>query len=320
MGWDVENGVERPTVALYDLEGHGRGQYESPNGLRLSALWLPDSSGFFIWNVVLDQASKPGPVVVMERNGKVHSTGLEGIDPAISPNRAWVAATHLGQASSRNAVQVVSYSGGAARTVVEGENVLFLGWEGDQIVYFAKGGIYAIPVVGGSATRFVSLRPEDDVTQPPVGPISSPDSQVLIVFLNQTPFVLARGKLRSLMEAEAGAFPLPAVASQLGLWTGPHEALGLLPPQSELVILDLLTGAVERHTGLYGIDMADAVSWPWLTWRAGTLIHITSLETKIDLNLGEEPVAGGIFPLGEGRFLLHGNGETYLMNPSLAGR
>ncbi len=317
VGWDVENGAGRPTVALYDLEGHVHGRYESSNAHRLSAVWLPDSSGFFIWDMVIDQTTKPGPVMVMERNGKVHSTGLEGINPAISPDRVWVAGTHLGQVPSENAVQVVSYSGGAVRALAESETALFLGWEGDQIVYFNKGGIYAVPVTGGSTTRLVSLRPEDDVTQPPGGPINSPDGQVLIVLLNRAPYVLARGKLRSLTDVAANVFPLPAVASQPGLWTGPHEALGLLP-QSELVILDLLSGTVESHTGLYGIDMADAVSWPWLTWRAGTVIHATNFETKIGLNLGEEPVAGGIFSIGEGKFLLHGDGETYLINPSLA--
>ncbi len=319
VGWTVEGGVERPTVALYDLEGHVLGRYNSTNGLLLNALWLADSSAFLIWNQILDSSSKPGPIVVMDREGKIHSTGLAGINPVLSPDGVWLAATRLGVASDKNAVEIVSYAGGAVQTVIQGEDLSFLGWQGDQIVYFARGGIFAIPVRGGSATQLISLQPEDEITQPPDGPTSSPDGQVLIVLLNHQPSVLARGKLRSLAAGEPGVATLPAVASRPGLWAGPHESLGV-SSQGELLIIDMLSGAVERRTGLGGVERADAVSWPWLAWRADTVLHATNLETKVNLNLGEEPVEGGIFPLGKGQFLLHGNGESYLIAPSLAGR
>lgn len=307
-------GLDLPArmLTLYDLTGQVRGQYKSPGGVPLNMRWLSDSSGLFVWN----DTPKPGPLPIVDRQGKGLATGLEGSAPALSPDGAWVAANRLGSPPEQNAVEVIPRSGGAVRTLVQGSGVQFLGWQGDHVISFAPGGIYVIPAMGGESKLLTSVSAGEELLPPPLGPASSPDGQVLVLSTGRQVYL-------TLIGTQLRPYPPVSVPGTPVFWTGPHQALGL-SPQNELLLLDMVSGTVERHTGAYAPGGVEAVSGTWVAWitevtSEESTLHLTNFQTRVALDLGKPPVSGLIYSLGKGRFVLHGEGKTYIIDPSLAG-
>lgn len=299
-------------LTLYDLTGHVRGQYKSPGGAPLNMRWLPDSSGLFVWK----NDSIPGPLSIVDRRGKVLATGLEGSASALSPDGAWVAAKRSGSTPEQNAVEVIPRNGGAVRTLVRGSGVQFLGWQGDQIISFAPGGIYAIPAIGGESKLLTSVPAGEELLPSPFGPASSPDGQVLVLSTVRQIYLTFVG-------TQLRPYPPVSVPGTPVFWTGPHQALAR-SPQNELLLLDMLSDTVERHTRAYAPGEIEAVSETWVAWITEvtgeeSTLHLTNFQTRVDLDLGKLLVSGLVYSLGKGRFMLHGEGKTYIIDPSLAG-
>ena len=266
-----------------------------------SIRWLPDSSAVVVWT----RPGEPAPVLLLGRRGGTSRTGFDdGDDLAAAPNVRWLADTLLAGGDEAG-VQVARRSGGPVRTIVRGKGVGVLGWQRDRIVYFDHGAIYSVPPAGGAPRRVAAAPAGEPTLQPPLtGPVSSPDGLVTIVATaRQFYYTLVRRRLRPLpSETPTGVAGV--------LWTGPHELLGSLR-NGELVILDLVRAAVVRRTGISTTGLVQAVSGHWVASLEDDVVHVFDLRTRADLKVGAAPVAGAISSVGNGRFVLHGGGQTY---------
>jgi hypothetical protein len=74
------------TIKLYTLGGQEVGSPYTGGGDVWS--WLPDSSGVFI-------SQNSGPLLIMDRQGQIHSTGLEVRYPQLSQNGQWIGGTAI---------------------------------------------------------------------------------------------------------------------------------------------------------------------------------------------------------------------------------
>lgn len=306
-------------MGLFGADGSQKGKYESPSGSVLCALWNPDSSGVYIWDNLTDFATQPQPIMFMDRHGGMHTLGLDGINPERSADGQWVAATHWG-AKGYDGVWTVPAGGGAALPTVQGGGVRFLGWRGKDILYFAPGGIYSIPPGGGSDLRITSLASGEEVDLLP-DPVYSPDGKVTLVLANNhQEYIMAEGRLNSFENGPFGMFDMAYSNS----WTGPHATVGFSSSngEGEALLVDLVDGAVERHSGITLTDaFPKAASWPWLAWApiaSFQQIHFTNLEDKTVFDLGTgAPDIRFVFPYPDGRFLLESmDSKVYFINPA----
>jgi hypothetical protein len=309
---------------MFSFQSQLVGRYDSPNGISLSADWLLDSSGVFIWNQPPSLDAKLGPIVLMDQGGQVHSIGMDGINPERSPDGKWIAATIWGEPSGPDGVELISTSGGTVRKMILEEGVRFLGWNGNYIIYFAPGGIYSIPGEGGTALLLIPFSPDQYVDLDP-NPIYSPDGKVTIVTDgSHQEFTLAldHPRLNSLSNLPIGSIDMAYHYS----WTGPHETVGFSSGngEAEVLLVDMATGAIERHTGIVmNMDstLAWAVSWPWLAWSTNGTFHLqfTNLQDGNNLDLGKDTAefryvsstgtAGGFF-------VYDVNGNASVITPS----
>lgn len=314
------------TVTIYTLQGKVLAQATAPANSVFSYHWLPDSSGLLIWPE--DPSGPPGPLSVLSPQGSMQSTGLPSVDATPSPDEMWIAAaTGYGVSSSPSAVEVAPRHGGAVRTLASGVGVRLLGWQGSSVVYAANGNIYAMSPTGGSARLLVS---EGGVAWgPPDGipPFMSPDGQVLIFFGRQHGFARLVGT--QVLPIPPAAADAPA-DTQLVLWTGPHEALGLVgvttaDVEVEVVTVDMVSGELVQDTGAKAPPIVEALSGEWVAaWAQAALgqpetLHFTNLVTTREVDLGPAPTPGEVYSLGHGQFLLNGRGQSYLLDPTAAG-
>lgn len=295
---DQEEGI----FTLYDLAGDVQGRFEvsqRPMFLR----WAHDSSALFLW------MSDRGPLTVVERDGTTVDTGLQGIDTALGPDGTWLTGVRFG--IDQDALEVVPRKGGNVRTLVTAKGLRLLGWQGEDIVYFADGGVFAVPAQGGSA-KLLAPAPAGVGFQPlpPPAQTTSPDGKVLVLFTTRNLWTLAGTQLRPVP-------PEALLSVMIDAWTGAHSALGR-SPDNDILILDMVSGAVERQTGIRVDGSIEAVSGSWLAWRLAenyNSFRLTNMDTGAQVDLGTSPKAGTIIALGRGRFLLRVQDEVYLMNP-----
>jgi len=310
------------TVTIYTLQGKVLAQDTAPPNDVLAYRWLPDSSGLLVWP--LETYGQPGALSILLPQGSVQSTGLPALNATSSPDGTWIASeAYYGDPSLPSSVDVAPRHGGAVRTLTTGVGVGLLGWQGNTVIYAANGNIYASSPSGGAARLLVS---EGGVAWGPtegVGPIMSPDGQVLILFERHQGFARLVG---------AQVLPLPpeTVDVQPIIWTGPHQAIGLsgsndATVEAEVLIVDMVSGAVVQDTGAKAPVSTQALSGEWVgAWAQAAFgqpqtLHFTNLITKREVDLGPAPNGGGgFYSLGQGRFFLHGGGESYLLDPAAA--
>jgi len=312
------------TIEMFNFQSQLEGRYDSPNGMSLHAEWLPDSSGVFLWTEPPSLEAKPGPIVLMDQGGQVHSIGMDGINPELSPDGKWIAATIWGEPSGYDGVELVSSGGGPVRQVVREEGARFLGWNGNYITYFASGGIYSIPGEGGESLQLIPFTPDESVDLVP-NPIYSPDGQVTIVtdaYHKEFTLALAHPRLNS-SNLAVGSIDMAYIQS----WTGPHETVGFSSPngEGEVLLVDMATGAIDGHTGIVlNMDQIHpwAVSGHWLAWfstATGQQIQLTNLQDGTSMDLGKDtPDIRYVFSTGgDGRFFLYDvNGNAYVISPN----
>lgn len=312
----------REKVILYGMDGSLKGQYYFSDGTLLCANWLPDSSGVFIWNNLSDFSVNPKPIFIMDREGQIHSIGLVGINPELSPDGKWIAATQW-EPSGYDGFGWVSKSGGPALRFY-GKDSRFIGWEGSKILFFAPGGIDAFSPEGWNAAQITHLSPDEEIDLPTPRPLVSPDGQVIIVLVDHNEEALANGQLNAFSNGPKGMIDLAYNNS----WTGPHETVGFSSPngEGEAVLVDMISGVIDRHTGIvFSNEAARSVSWPWMAWASLTAfeqIHFTNLENKTTVDLGKDsPDIRFAYPVSNGKFLLSTfDGTVFMVNPALIGQ
>lgn len=321
------------TVTIYTLQGKALAHADAPPNEVLGYSWLPDSSRLLIWPE--DPNGPPGPISLLSPDGAVQSTGLQAIEAAPSPDGTWIASQRLFTSQSApSSVEVVPRQGGAVHVLASGIGVRFLGWLGADVIYAANGNIYAISPSGDAVHLLVSdggvaWRPPDGV-----GPMMSPDGQVLFLFERHHGLALLVGS-QILPLPQQITFPQPCCGEPLP-WAGPHQLLGFRATgeiyadvEYDMVIVDMVSGAVVRETGAKAPASIQALSGEWVgAWASvphattGTpdTLHFTNLRTKREVDLGPPPNGGGgFYSLGQGKFFLHGGGESYLLDPAAAG-
>jgi hypothetical protein len=310
---------------MFNLQGQLLGRYDSANGMSLQAESLPDSSGFFVWNEPTGLETKPGPIVLMDQGGQVHSMGMDGINPERSPDGKWIAASIWGDPSGYDGVELISTSGGSVRQVVRQVGGRFLGWSGNYIIFFAPGGIYSIPGGGGTTLLLIPFSPDESVDLLP-NPIYSPDGQMTIVmdaYHKEFTLALDHPRLNSAANLPIGSIDMAYNQS----WTGPHETVGFSSPngEAEVLLVDMATGKIDRHTGIVlNLDQIHpwAVSSNWLAWLStatGQQIHFTNIQDGTSLDLGKDaPDIRYVFSIGlDGRFFLYDvTGNAYVISPN----
>lgn len=251
-------------------------------------------------------------MVIIERNGKVNPTSLQGVDPALSPDGAWIVAGKVAQEFDQGMLQIAPRSGGPAHALSTTPGSRLIGWLGGRVVYSVKDTLYSVSTSGTDA-RLLTRGPSGS-TLMEVGdsPIMSPDGQVLFVWVFKGPVLLLNGdQLHD---------PPPDVLTPVGLyWSGPHEYLALTQA-NELVGVDGVTGQIDRHTGITFPQAGQAISYPWVAWidrnlaqpETGQPLHALNLQTGADVLLGPMPIEGKIVSLGMGgHFLLLSEGQVY---------
>lgn len=312
------------TLTVYDLAGRLRGQFHAAAGQGLNIAWCPDSSALFAWESN-GATLASGALVVVDRQGHAQMTGVDAGDPFLSPDGQWIAATHFAASIQQDEAEVLPRAGGAARMLAQGADVL--GWQGNHVVYWAGGNLYTVAPTGGTPQLLTQvpggeyLRPIDG---PPLGVESatSPDGQVLILDGAQDRWWMLVGtRLQRLPSGPTGALDALPV-----FWAGPHQVIGR--GSGDLVVLDLLSGAVVRDLGIAESDLdVAAVAGPWV---AGTATNQTGLSiindaTKAHVLLGALPISSGsgkVFALGAGQFLVvagtNAGAAAYVVDPALA--
>ncbi len=295
---------EQGALDLYDLAGRVRGRY--PHAPPVFFMWLPDSSGLFVWT------GEPGPLVIVDRNGSARATGLEAVDEALSPDGAWVAAVRFGSDGSPNSLEVEPRGGDTTRVVAHGVDLRLLGWQGSDLVYAEADGIFAVSAQGG-AKRLLVPTSTDLGLRPPVPPSAgaSPDGQVLVPFDTRRFFTLVGDRLRPVL-------PESLIAVLRNAWVGPHDALGISSDR-EILVLDMVTGAIKQRTGYHADDAVEAASGRWLAWRPGSdsdLLWLSNIDTHAEVRFGATKIPGLVVGLGDGRFVVVGQGKAYLVDPT----
>src|SRR5215469_5919654 len=222
------------TIKLYTLGGQEVGSSYTGGG----DVWslLTDSSGVFI-------SQSSGPLLIMDRQGQIHSTGLDVSYPQLSQNGQWIGGTAIDGNGNVIGAEIVARSGASARVLAKGG--IFLGWQSSRAIYSSGGygsALYAL-VPDGGAPLFLAQLSSDETPEEPIQPaINSPDGELLF---------LQRGKdqYRMLVGNQLHQAPLGPL-----YWVGPHDILTSTPlpsgPSGDYVVEDLATGKVVSDTSM----------------------------------------------------------------------
>jgi hypothetical protein len=214
-----------------------------------------------------------------------------------------VAFTHIA-ATFPGDVEVAPLHGGAARALTSGT---FLGWQQGKIIYGLQGAIYSIAPDGSGRQLLTSTPGGEQIVPPILGPDSSPDGQALLV---EEP----HSRLAVLAGTHLQALPFAAVELEPMAWLGPHDIL--CGSATGMRIVDIITGAVVRDTGVSVSGIIEAVSGAWIASvdpTADPAIFLTNYMTRATRALGPAPVMGPMLSLGQGRFVLFGYSASYLI-------
>ena len=244
-----------PGIKLYTLTGQEQGSpYTGGAGVDGSWSWFPDSSGLFL-------SQSHSPLLIMDRQGQVHSTGLVDIfAPELSQDGQWIGGTAYTSNFSIIGAEIAPRSGGPARMLAKGGT--FLGWQSNRAIYSTGGfgsQLYAQDPTGGTPLFLYQLSPTVGVATPR-GVVNSPDGQILFLEFTkpQQPLMLVGNHLLQVPEET----PL--------LWVGGHDIITVTShatdPSGDWVIQDVATGAVVKDTGLSPSVIGGilAVSGNWL--------------------------------------------------------
>jgi hypothetical protein len=299
-------------LKLFSLNGQSLATYTSSTGPYLNAVWLPDSSGLFVWRSP-SNVKDAGAIAIMDTHGHLSPTGLVGIDPASSSDGKWLAATEPGAAAAANSVAVVPRTGGQPRIIASAAT--FLGWQAGRIIYYSPvdSSLYTANPADGTSV-FLTHADVGELRPPSEGPATSPDGKVLVVHAD------SGDRTMLLTGASLLPYPAAAIAADPLLWVGPHAILGATS-DDDMLIVDVITGQVTRDTRIVIDGNIEVISTNWVAWTDiatdPETLHLTNLLTGKDVNLGELPVPGPLLICGSGRFLLYGAEASYLIDSAL---
>jgi hypothetical protein len=281
------------TIRLYTLTGTEVGSpYALPLGGGKTWSWLPDSSGLFI--------SRSGAqLLILDRQGRVQSTGLTISSPQLSQDMQWIGGTALSSDGSITGAEIAPRHGGTARLLAP--SGVFLGWQNNRAIYTTGGygsKLYA-QSPGGGAPVFLTQLTGAETPELPQGEVSSPDGQVLGLQL---------GKAQSMILVGNQLRPGPAAPD----WIGQHDIMvSTLSPnntQAEFALQDLVTGQVVHDTAVSAyMTSILAISGAWMITtnnETGQLLQLTLVNYMTNSSIDINPSLGSIVPVGnQGKFL-----------------
>jgi hypothetical protein len=240
-------------------------------------------------------------MLIMDRQGTLHATGLNIIYPELSQDGRWIGGTAETRSGAISGAVIAPRSGGAERVLAPGGE--FLGWQNNRAVY-TNGGygsqLYALDP-NTSAPILLGKLTSDESPELPRGEINSPDGQVLSLQLGRSePMMLVGNQLLPLRN--------------FGPWVGlTHDVMVIAPESdgsySDYVIEDGPTGKVVRDTGVSSFYTGGvmAISGDWMvTSNGGTgqflQLSLVNFDTKVSYTI--DPTLSDIVPLGNsGEFL-----------------
>lgn len=306
------SGTTNLTIKLYNLAGELQGQpYVLPTGFDADMGWLSDSSAFWLF-ASNNTTGAVKSLALMDRQGRVHSTGFDMTFPQLSQDGHWIGG--ISRLPMQTAV-IAPRSGGPVRVLAQGG--FFMGWQNNRAIYttgMAGSDLYALDPTDG-VPQFLAQLSSDEAPEFFTGVFSSPDGQVLILNL---------GKVTIRMLVGNQVLPLPPTAAADQLWTGEHHDI-VTQVHQEIVIEDIITGKVVSDTG--ASNMAPmAVSGNWMIASSGYVgqpweLNLVNTVTHASYDIGPDQGDGPVLPLGnQGRFLVNPPEDSaYIVDPALLG-
>ncbi len=298
------------TLNLYNLAGQEQGapyslaagEWVGDSGIS----WFNDSSGLLI-----PQSS--GPLLIMDRQGNVHSTGLTFSYPQVSQDGRWIGGTGTYQ-NKDSIAEIAPRAGGPVRVLAQ--EGMVVGWQNNRAIYctgsFGENGtggyLYAFAPNTGASQQLAQISSDKgpELTALQLAADSSPDGQVLILQL---------GKMQSMMLVGNHLLPCP---SPPVLWVGQHDTIAVAASANtgikDYVIEDIITGKVVRDTGvpanLPPVLLITAVSGNWLVTTDGlqppdfTLVNDVT-KASYPIIPDQNGILTGVSPVGnQGKFLV----------------
>jgi len=260
--------------------------------------WVPDSLAVLAWP--LSGLARPASVSLIDTHGRRTALGIGANSAAVSLSGRWIAANHVDENGVVNGVDIVSRSGGAARTF--GPCTQFLGWRGDKVICSKAVALYSLDPQSAEHTLLPTPGRADLV--PPVdGPFSSPDGAVVMLTENNTTYLALTGSGLKPLSSDLAYSPLGFV------WVGPHQALGV-SASMRVDYVDVESGAITQTSPAIVDGSVDAASGNWVAWMGATTVHLSDLKTGRDIDLG---IRGTAYALTANRFLLRGDSALYLV-------
>jgi hypothetical protein len=290
------------SLTLFTRLGKVLGKYQAPAPPLLMFRWLHDSTGVAVW-----AADGSAPLQTLNQDGKVKPCAIAAQNASESPDGKLIASTRAASAAGPSRIELGSRDGRLLRVLATGPDLRLLGWLGAQIVYVDRQNIYTISPAGGAPRSFAPVPYlYSDLREPASGPSPSPDGTVLIISN-------AKEEYAELVSNQLFALPLPVVHSSAPvIWIGPHAALGFGSPGA-LETVDMVTGRVQARAHIDPNASIQAVSGQFVAWTLNQGIYLTNLTSGQTVFAGMMPVSGLISPLGDGSFLLHGEGRSFII-------
>lgn len=308
------NALTHATIRLYNLSAALQGeQYVLPAGVDATVGWLGDSSALWIFQSGGTFAALP--LLLMDRQGHVHSIGFIMTTPQLSPDGRWIGGTALTSSGLAIGAEIAPRNGGPVRMLALGGG--FIGWQDGRAIYVTSSPssrLYALNPDGGAPLLLSQVAA--NVRIGAYGD-SSPDDQVLILpILGAEDRLLVGNQLRPFLLNPGLAF-----------WAGPHDFLtGGNPGEPDLEIEDIITGEVVSDTGASVLEMMPlAISGNWMIANSSSSpgptleLNLINIVTQASYDLGPKQVRTFVQPLGDqGRFVVNPSvGDVYIIESTL---
>jgi hypothetical protein len=296
-----------PYYVFQRLDGTVIGRLDNLTAMS-SPEWLPDSSAVFI---SLAAGQRAGPLGVLSPDGRLLETGLDDANPALSPDRKWIAAERQEGCCAGiriHEIQIASRAGGPKRTLVMSTDpapqpVSLLGWTPAGAVLYRDGRyIRSVSLDGRMAELAVFPTERSSMTASAV----SPDGRVILGCVADPLafWVITGGAVADLSAEPAWPLRVPWCSRpDEVIWLGAHE-LPVHDASGQLRALDPTTGATRSVTLPVGSRLISASGDELLVSVDGDL-HLVSASTGVDrpvgLRLGSD---ASVRPLDGGRFFI----------------
>lgn len=300
----VGQDITAHTLTMFTRSGRVVGTYKSTPGTVPLFRWLEDSSGVFVWTELTGGSV---PLQIFNADATIETSDLAAGNPSESSDGRLLAAERRNAAGAATRIEAAGRDGRLLRVVATGNQVRLLGWMQSAIIYVNGQAVYSVSLNNGSPLLITALPyGYEDLRQPSSGPSSSPDGTVLIASTAKEEYLQLIGKRLQ------GLPPSVVHTSDPVIWIGPRVVLSLTD-SGELEVVDVSTGASQVRAHINPNASVQAVSGRLVAWTADQRVYITNLDTGKTVFAGQMPVAGLIYSLADGTFLLHGGGQSFIV-------